>query len=140
MQSRTKCALVALINCIAVSGPAWAVTLPAFDLPEVGSVDVPKTARAGDSVQITVKASKEGTSACGLVVNFGDGAVQQLKVNVDNMKLPLSVSHAYSKPGKYSIKVSGKKITTHHSCKGGASATIAVSRANKTAKAAKPKN
>ena len=124
----------------AASNLAWAVTLPAFDLPEIGSIDLPKSAKAGDSVQITIKASKDGTSVCGLALNFGDGTLQQVKINADNAKLPLSVEHTYKKPGKYKIQASGKKITTHHSCKGNASALITVSGAKKSAKASKSKN
>ncbi len=125
--------------CAAASNLAWSVTMPAFDLPEIGSIDVSKTAKVGDSVQITIKASKDGTSVCGLTVDFGDGTVQQVKINADNAKLPFSVEHSYKKPGKYTVQASGKKITTHHSCQGGASATIAVSGAKKSTKAAKPK-
>ena len=127
----------ALAFCVLVSNPASAVTLPAFDLPEIGSIVLPSSAKAGDAVQITVKASKDGSSACGIVVNFGDGTNQQYKVNVDDAKLPLSVEHVYKKGGKYTVQVSGKKVTTHHSCKGGAKATIKVSAAKTAAKAKK---
>jgi hypothetical protein len=129
--------LLSLVVWTGVSGPAWAVTLPAFDLPEIGSIDMATTAKAGDSVQITIKASKDGTSVCGLVVNFGDGSNQEFKVNAENVKLPISVEHSYKKPGKYTVKANGKKVTTHHSCKGSVSATIAVSAPKKSAKSKK---
>ena len=117
---------VLLIVCAIVSVPALAISLPAFDLPQIGSIDIPKTVKAGESVQLTVKAAKEGTSACGMVVKFGDGSDQQFKINVDSAKLPVSIEHVYKKAGKYTVQASGRKITTHHSCKGNASATIQV--------------
>ena len=97
-------------------------------------------AKVDESVQITIKASKSGTSVCGVVVNFGDGSKQEIKVNEDATKLPFSVEHAFKKPGKYTVQVSGKKITTHHSCKGNASGTIKVSAQKKSGKTGKPKN
>jgi len=134
MRSISQVALFAgLAFCALTLNPALAVTLPAFDLPEIGSIDLPKSAKAGEPVQITVKGSKDGTSACGIVVNFGDGTNQQYKVNVDNAKLPLGVEHVYKKAGNYTVKVTGKKVTTHHSCKGGASAAIKIGGAAKKA-------
>ena len=132
--------LATFLLCAAASGPAYAVTMPAFDLPEIGGIDMPGKAIAGDTVKITIKAGKDGTSVCGISVSFGDGASQQIKVNEDNAKLPLSVEHAYKKPGKYAVQVAGKKITTHHSCKGGASAGISVSAPKKSGKSARPKS
>ncbi len=141
MRSAARGIAIALQVILAsISGGAWAVSLPAFDLPEIGSVEVASTAKVGESVQITVKASKNGTSVCGVLVNFGDGSNQQIKVNEDNAKLPISVEHTYKKPGKYTVQVSGKKITTHHSCKGGASAIVSVSAPKKSGKTGKSKN
>lgn len=131
--------LAVLIACSVASSVSYAVSLPAFDLPEIGGIDLPSTAIAGDSVRMTIKATKDGTSACGLSIDFGDGTNQQFKVNVENTKMPISVDHAYKKPGKYTVKASGKKITTHHSCKGNSSAIITVSAPKKSGKASKPK-
>ena len=128
-----------LMVCAMVSTPALAVTLPAFDLPQIGSIDMPGTAKAGETVKLTVKAAKEGTSACGLLVKFGDGSDQQIKINVDNAKLPVSIEHVYTKAGKYTVQASGRKITTHHSCKGNASAIVQVTPVKPPAKAAAPK-
>ena len=131
--------LAVLILGAVVSSSAWAVTLPAFDLPQIGSIDAPKTAKAGASVQITVKAAKDGTSTCGLVVSFGDGSEQVIKVNADNTKLPVSVEHAYKKAGKFTVQAKGRKVTTHHSCGGTASAAIRVTSAKKSGTPAKSK-
>ena len=132
--------LAPLIIGAAAANFAWAVTMPAFDLPEIGSIDLSSTAKVGDSVQITIKASKPGTSACGLSINFGDGTVQQVKINVETAKLPFSVEHVYKKPGKYTVQATGKKITTHHSCKGNASAVVTVHEPKKSGKGGKSKN
>ena len=117
---------VVMIMCAAVSMPALAVTMPAFDLPQIGSIDLPKTAKAGETVKVTVKASKDGTSTCGMVLDFGDGGNQQFKINAEGTKLPISADHVYNKAGKYTVQVKGRKITTHHSCTGSASAIIQI--------------
>ena len=65
--------LAVLIACSVASSVSYAVSLPAFDLPEIGGIDLPSTAIAGDSVRMTIKATKDGTSACGLSIDFGDG-------------------------------------------------------------------
>ena len=77
-------------------------------------------------MQVTVKAAKDGTSACGMVLSFGDGSDQKIKINVEGAKLPLSVEHVYKKAGKYTVQAKGQKITTHHSCKDSATAVIRI--------------
>jgi hypothetical protein len=119
-------ASIVIISCVVISMPALAVTLPAFDLPQIGSIDLPKTAIVGETVRVTVKAAKDGTSTCGMALDFGDGGNQQFKINADGAKLPVSVEHVYKKAGKYTVQAKGRKITTHHSCKDSASAAIEI--------------
>ena len=108
--------------CMVVALPALAVGLQLGHRPEIGAVAAPKTAKAGETVKITVSAKTEGGSGCGLWVKFGDGADQQLKMNRDEAKFPVTVEHAYKKNGKYTVSASGKEITTNKACKGSASA------------------
>lgn len=115
-----------MVSCALASMPAAAITLPAFDLPQIGSIDLPKTAKAGETVQMTIKAAKDGSSACGMIVSFGDGSDQLFKMNVDNAKFPLTVEHVYKNAGKYAIQARGRKVTTHHSCKENAQAVIQI--------------
>jgi PKD domain-containing protein len=124
-------ASVAIICYAAFTIPASAITLPAFDLPQIGSIEMPGTAQAGETVHVTVKAAKDGTSACGLVLDFGDGSNQQFKINADGVKLPVSAEHVYKKAGKYTVQAKGRKITTHHSCKESASAGILITTVKK---------
>jgi hypothetical protein len=131
--------VVAIVSSAIVPTFVFAVTMPAFDLPQIGGVDIPKTAKAGETVRVTVKAAKDGTSTCGMVINFGDGVEQQFKINAEGGKLPVSVEHVYTKAGKYTIQAKGRKITTHHSCKDSASATIQINPVKKVGKASTPK-
>lgn len=119
-------AIALTVSCALASLPAAAITLPAFDLPQIGSIDLPKTAKAGETVQMTIKAAKDGTSACGMIVSFGDGSDQMFKINVDNAKFPLTIEHVYKSAGKYTIQARGRKVTTHHSCKENAQAVIQI--------------
>ncbi len=120
--------------------PALAVGLQMGHRPEIGAVQAPATAKAGETVKITVTAKKDGNSGCGLLIKFGDGSDHQMKINRDSDKFPVTVEHAYKKDGKYTIAASGKEITTNKACKGGASAAIQVGEPKKAKKAAaKPK-
>lgn len=135
MQLKTIVQASVLILCgTSVSLPAPAVTLPAFDLPQIGGIDSPKSAKVGETVHVTVKAAKDGTSTCGMNLDFGDGSNQQFKVNADGVKLPVSAEHVYKKAGKYTIQAKGRKITTHHSCKDGASAVVEITPVKKQKK------
>ena len=74
-----------------------------------------------------------------MLVKFGDGTDRQIKINRDEAKFPLSLEHAYKKDGKYTVSAGGREITTHKTCKGGATAVIQVGAPKKAKAAAKPK-
>jgi hypothetical protein len=128
---------ISILVAAAVALPAGAVTLQMGHRPEIGAISAPKSAKAGEAVKITVSARKEGGSGCGLLLEFGDGTDLQFKINVDSEKLPLEVAHAYKKNGRYTLRASGREITTHKGCKGVASAVIQVGPPKKSAKAKK---
>ncbi len=121
--------------------PAASVTFQAGHRPVIGGIEAPKTAKAGQAVKITVSAKTDGNSACGLVIDFGDGTDRQFKINREDGKFPVSVEHAYKKDGRYTVKANGREITTHKGCKGTANAVIQVGTPKKpAAKGAKPKS
>jgi hypothetical protein len=136
---RKLCTVLFVSLGASVALPALAVGLQMGHRPEIGGVDVPKTAKAGETVKITVKAKNDGSASCGLLVKFGDGSDQQMKMNTDGAKFPVTFEHAYKKNGKYTVSASGKEITTHKACKDSASAVIQVGAPAKKA-AAKPKS
>jgi hypothetical protein len=115
--------------------PALAIGLQMGHRPEIGAVDAPKSAKTGETVKITVKAKNEGSSGCGLLVKFGDGADRKMKMNRDEAKFPVTLEHAYKKDGKYTVSASGTEITTNKACKGSASAVIQVGAPPKAKKA-----
>ena len=120
----------------AVALPALAVGLQMGHRPEIGSVAAPKTAKAGETVKITVSAKNDGSAGCGLLVKFGDGTDHQMKINRDEAKFPVTLEHAYKKNGKYTVSASGKEITTNKACKGSSSAVIQVGAPAKAKQAA----
>ena len=93
---------------MAFAVPAMAIGLQMGHRPEIGGIDAPKSAKAGETVKITVNAKNDGSSGCGLLVKFGDGADRQMKMNRDEAKFPVTVEHAYKKNGKYTVTASGK--------------------------------
>jgi PKD domain len=136
---RVSCLVFAAAGT-AVAASASAVGLQMGHRPEIGAIQAPATAKAGETVKITVTAKKEGSSGCGLLVKFGDGSDRQMKINRDEAKFPVTLEHAYKKDGRYTITASGREITTNKECKGGASAAIQVGEPKKAKKpAAKPK-
>ena len=139
---RTRCRLYSLLFAAAGAAlalPAMAVGLQLGHRPEIGAIEAPKAVKAGETVKLTVTARKEGSSGCGLVVNFGDGTDRQIKINRDEEKFPVTVEHAYKKNGRYTVSAKGREITTNKACKGSASAVIQVGAPKKAATGAKPK-
>ena len=68
----------------------------------------PAEATVGKPVQITVdlKASTVTNGACGLVINFGDGTSQAIRV--ENNSLPVAITRTYSGVGAVSVVAEGK--------------------------------
>ena len=122
-------ALLVMVWC----GPALAAGLQLGHRPEIGTIDAPKTLKPGEAAKFTIKAKNEGGSACGLLIRYGDGTDEQIKINRDDVKFPLAVEHTYKKAGLYTISASGKEITTHKACKGSASAAVQVGPVKKAA-------
>ena len=139
MRNIPRCLIAAL--GAAMTFPALAIGLQMGHRPEIGAVEMPKTAKSGETVKITVTAKNDGSSGCGLLVKFGDGTDHKMKMNRDEAKFPVTLEHAYKKDGKYTVSASGTEITTNKACKGSASAVIQVSTPGKAKKPpAKPKS
>lgn len=87
----------------------------------------PNPAKVGQEVKITVTADGEAPTFCGLVVHFDDGGEsRQVKIDGNEGKFPVTITKTYTKPGSYSIKAEGRKITTHFPCVGNAVARLVV--------------
>jgi len=140
MRNHTWLNFLFCVAGVTAAVPALAVGLQMGHRPEIGAIEAPKTAKAGQTVKITVTAKKEGGSGCGLKLAFGDGTDRQFKINRDNDKLPLTVEHSYKKDGRYAMRASGIEITTNKACKGGADAVIQIGEQKKPAKKAQAKN
>ncbi len=133
-------AAAAIVGLTALApSPASAVSFQMGHRPEIGAIQAPKTAKAGQAIPITVTAKKDGGSGCGLVVSFGDGTDRQLKINGDDGKLPVTMEHTYKKDGRYTVRASGRQITTNKECKGSASAVIQVGEVKPANQGAKSK-
>jgi len=106
----------------------------------IGTVTVqPNPARAGQEVKITVTAASESPGLCGMVVHFDDGSESRnIKIDGQAGKFPVSFAKTYAKPGSYSIKAEGKKITTHLPCTGVATVKLVVEAAPAQARSAAP--
>lgn len=115
--SLVKTLVGALIGCVtATLGVAWANTISGV------RVD-PAAPEAGKPVKIVIEGQ---ASNCGLYVDYGDGYSDNIKIGDREGTLPRELTHAYAKPGHYTLKVVGKKITTRLPCDGSAQASLTV--------------
>jgi len=93
----------------------------------IGSIKLePAGAKVGQAVKVTVNADGDAPAFCGMALDFGDGDVRDLKIEAINGGLPRTESKTYAKPGSYTIKAFGKKVTTHLPCKGQSEAVLSV--------------
>lgn len=115
-----------------------ASTLACAQQGGIGAVKIePNPARAGQEVKITISAEGEASQFCGMVVHFDDGSESRnVKIDSSEAKFPVSFGKTFAKPGTYSIKAEGKKITTHFPCVGAATTKLVVEAAPAAAKAA----
>jgi PKD domain-containing protein len=125
--------IVSLLLFAGLSAPAFGIGLQMGHRPEIGAIDAPKTVKPGEAAKLTIKSKNDGSASCGLLVKFGDGTDQQLKMNHEDLKFPLALEHTYKKAGRYTVSASGKEITTHKACKGSASAAVQVGAVKKAA-------
>ena len=78
----------------------------------------------GSAVGILTLAG-DANSYCGLLVDFGDGSSENVKIEM-GQGFPRLLRHGYSRPGVYEIRVRGEKVTTHYPCEGNASLRLEV--------------
>lgn len=117
---------------------AFASTLALAQSGGIGAIKVePSPARAGQEVKITISAEGEAPAFCGMEVNFGDGSEKRkVKIGGDHHKFPVTLTKTFDKPGTYTIKADGQKITTHLKCLGKATTQLVVEAPPSPAKAA----
>ncbi len=99
----------------------------------------PSTARIasadGVSVKITIHADADAPKFCGLRIEYG-GSIPAQDIKIDNSEglFPRVVTQKFTKPDTYTIRVHGKKVTTHLPCPGKASAVFVLAPAESTPK------
>lgn len=91
----------------------------------MSAIKAPATAAPGQSVSMVIEAGPSSSRWCGLVVDFGDGEVREIKINPRRL-FPLTVEKTYQQPGRYTVRASGKQLTSHIACLGSPSTQIAV--------------
>jgi hypothetical protein len=74
-------------------------------------------AQVGQTVTATVGLEASGLPNCGLRVRWGDGAVTERKIN-DAKEIPFVTTHAYAKPGDYTVVVDPGKVGGSLGCVG----------------------
>jgi hypothetical protein len=100
----------------------------------IGSVTAsPTTVKVGEPVTVTANVDVVSGNYCGFSVFYGDGK------NADGYSdpghpTPMVTTHAYAKPGTYSISMGGRNVESHPNCGGGDKfATVTVTEGAKAA-------
>lgn len=94
---------------------------------QIEKIDVPANpVMVNNEVTMVVNAGRQPPQFCGLLISFGDGTDQQIKINGFANKFPISITKAYNAPGTYTVRAEGKKVTTHFPCMGTATAIVNV--------------
>lgn len=105
--------------------------LPALALAQGGgespmsAIKAPAAASPGEPVSMVIEAGPSPSRWCGLQVDFGDGEVREVKINPRRL-FPVTVEKTYQAPGRYTVRVSGKQLTSHIACLGTPSTQIAI--------------
>lgn len=94
---------------------------------------VPDRAVIGTSLEVVVTFNEpDDRIGCGLVVNWGDGEIQKLRVGLEHqLKPPYKIQHTYKTPGQFSPMVTGelmiRGLRTVPGCEGKFSSVVNVS-------------
>lgn len=124
-------ALIAASVLAALSLPLAAQTLK-------GVTVEPAAAKVNEPVKITAVFDLGDTPNCAVKVHFGDGASTTGKIN-QKKDATFSATHAYAKPGSYTVMVEPKRTGVTLKCLGeNARATLSVTTPAPKAAAAAP--
>lgn len=74
-------------------------------------------AQVGQNVTATIGLDAGERANCGLRVRWGDGAVTEVRLE-DPKQIPAKVTHAYAKPGDYSVVADPGKVKSSLGCVG----------------------
>lgn len=80
-------------------------------------------AQVGQTVTATVGLEASGPPNCGLRVRWGDGAVTERKIN-DPKEIPFVTTHAYARPGDFTVVADPGKVGGSLGCVGKNVATM----------------
>lgn len=115
-----------LMTLALAAGPALAQTLKSIRVE-------PATAKPGQAVTVTAQLDLTENPNCGLHLHFGDGVTSTAKVN-QAKDATITATHAYSKPGSYTVMVEPKRVGVSLKCLGdNQKATVTVAAAPATA-------
>jgi len=105
-----KVLLAALLACTAFVAQSQTLT---------GAKMEPAEIKAGEKSTLTASFDlKDNAVNCNVRVEFGDGASENFKLN-QAKDVPLVASHAYAKPGSYTVKVLPRTKLPMLKCNGG---------------------
>jgi hypothetical protein len=95
---------------------------------DIGSIQANATSvKVGQEIKFTVSADGEASTFCGLGIDYGDGETRDIKIDTrKGQTFPVTVAKTFSKPGSYTVKAFGKKVTTRLPCSGEALTSVTV--------------
>lgn len=104
-----KLALTLALSCLAFAAQAQTLTAAKIS---------PAQIKPGEAATLTADFDvSSGALNCNVRVNFGDGQVQNMKIN-QAQDVPLVVQHTYAKAGTYTVVVEPKTAMPMFKCSG----------------------
>jgi hypothetical protein len=77
----------------------------------------PAQIKAGETATITITGTEDSVVNCGVVLHFGDGTIENIKLTKAGM-LPMTITHKYANGGEFKVMAEPKKVTSHFKCAG----------------------
>ena len=109
--------LAATLTALALAAP------PATAQTLLGVKAEPATAKPGEPVKITAQFDLSRAQSCSVRIHFGDGTTTDAKINQEK-DANLQLSHAFDKPGSYTVMVEPKTRLPMLKCTGDNQKTV----------------
>lgn len=92
--------------------------LPSQAQTALSHLELVGAAVAGQPSKLVIHSGADPSKWCGLAMDFGDGEVREIRIKAAPQGFPMAVDKTYTAAGSYTVKVVGKKVTSHWPCVG----------------------
>ena len=80
----------------------------------------------GRKVQFVIEGDRSPDLYCAMQIDYGDGSVDEIKVNRRRQTFPFIKTRVYELPGTYTVRVEGITIEPRAACRGSVTKTVTI--------------